>query len=67
MPVSAANVPRRYVGAIGRDANTLREGAWPAATRARLPPLPLPANLTRLPPCRGQRDGQKSRCSPPTI
>ena len=42
MPVSAANVPRRYVGAIGRDANTLREGAWPAATRARLPPLPLP-------------------------
>ena len=42
MPVSAANVPRRYVGAIGRDANTLLEGAWPAATRAKLPPLPLP-------------------------
>ena len=42
MPVSAANVPRRYVGAIGRDANALLEGAWPAATHARLPPLPLP-------------------------
>ena len=42
MPVSAANVPRRYVGAVGRDANTLVEGAWPAATHARLPPLPLP-------------------------
>lgn len=42
MPVSAANVPRRYIGAVGRDANALAHGAWPAATHERLPPLPLP-------------------------
>ena len=42
MPVTAANVPRRYVGAVGRNANALAERAWPAATHARLPPLPLP-------------------------
>ena len=43
IPVRAANVPRRYVGAIGRDANALAAGSnWPTASRTHLPPLPLP-------------------------
>ena len=43
MPVAAANVPRRYVGAIGRASGTLeRRDAWPASAYELLPPLPLP-------------------------
>lgn len=50
LPVLAANVPRRYVGACGRDAGALAalaaddgDGAWPRESRSFLPPLPLPA------------------------
>ena len=43
LPVTAANAPRRYVGAIGRDEATLRERPWPQAAYERLPPLPLPS------------------------
>jgi uncharacterized iron-regulated protein len=51
MPVSAANVPRRYVGAIGRDANALLEGAWPAARCPRgRPPLQRPVPARGCPP-----------------
>ena len=43
LPVLAANVPRRYVGAVGRDARAIDdERDWPHAARAFLPPLPLP-------------------------
>ena len=43
MPVIAANVPRRYVGAVGRlGAKKLADGSWPAASHAFMPPLPLP-------------------------
>lgn len=50
--VVAANVPRRYVGAAGRDPRALKaiagdrseEGGvqWPPESRSYLPPLPLP-------------------------
>jgi uncharacterized iron-regulated protein len=50
VPVLAANVPRRYVGACGRDAGALAaleaddggSGGWPRESRPFLPPLPLP-------------------------
>lgn len=42
IPVAAANVPRRYVGAVGRAEGTLASRAWPASAYALLPPLPLP-------------------------
>ena len=42
IPVLAANAPRRYVGAVGRDAATLRQQPWPAAAYATVAPLPLP-------------------------
>ena len=42
LPVIAANAPRRYVGAVGRNADVLRKGDWPAHSMSWLPPLPLP-------------------------
>ena len=42
MPVLAANAPRRYVGAVGRDRTTLHSRHWGARAYADLPPLPLP-------------------------
>ena len=43
VPVIAANVPRRYVGAVGRASGTLaHRDVWPASTYELLPPLPLP-------------------------
>lgn len=46
MPVIAANAPRRYVGAVGRDPDALRGQSWPsdgpASLLSWLPALPLP-------------------------
>ena len=46
IPVIAANAPRRYVGAVGRQAGALAPPAgapsWPVSTYSHLPPLPLP-------------------------
>lgn len=42
LPIIAANAPRRYVGAVGREPGALRESIWPAQTYRWLPSLPLP-------------------------
>merc|ERR1712151_767349 len=41
-PVVAANVPRRYVGAVGRDGPSALSQTWPASSMTWLPPMPLP-------------------------
>ena len=48
MPVIAANAPRRYVGAVGREAGVLTDPntKWPSRHEAWLPPLPLPPPST---------------------
>lgn len=62
LPVVAANAPRRYVSAVGREgADVLTRGQpWSTRLRADLPPLPLPppsaAYLERL-----RRDPEVSR------
>ena len=43
LPVVAANAPRRYVSAVGRDGEAaMAQGPWGARARADLPPQPLP-------------------------
>eukprot|EP00966_Prymnesium_polylepis_P309848 7159234-Prymnesium_polylepis.1 len=42
LPVVAANAPRRYVGAVGRQRSTVDDFDWPPSARRFLPPLPLP-------------------------
>ena len=42
LPVLAANVPRRYVGAAGRQRGNIDDFSWPLSARPWLPPLPLP-------------------------
>lgn len=42
LPVAAANVPRRYVGAVGRDGLAALEQQWPSSSNGWVPPRPIP-------------------------
>eukprot|EP00440_Ansanella_granifera_P075629 gb/GFBE01082065.1/.p1 GENE.gb/GFBE01082065.1/~~gb/GFBE01082065.1/.p1 ORF type:complete len:348 (+),score=60.58 gb/GFBE01082065.1/:1-1044(+) len=46
-PVLAANVPRRYVGAVSRSGERVLSQSWPSSSLAWLPQMPLPTPSAR--------------------